>query len=353
MNKKYQVFISSTYADLKEERQVVCDAILRIHQFPVGMEQFNAGDSKQWDVIKESIDSSDYYVLILGKRYGSIISAGEDAGISYTEKEYNYAVSQGVPVLAFIKSDNASFRGDAFEKDSKKQKKLNAFVEKVKGTHIVEWFDNTYELATKVTAALHNEMGKNNRPGWVRGDQSEIEEKVDELIRILKNEYGYNDDEADDEDWDEPVTDYEFESPRFPSDGQHKEIGRNGAPIGEGEYKNSKLVKGIEYDVLFHVTAGSLTYKPDYPEDPYDSSEDFEYERLESFGWGLSFRAFGASENYIIHDGLEQYYVADFEVDEKTEHMINIRTLVDFLREKDPEQLDNLQELIEIEKGCK
>ncbi len=352
MKKKYQIFISSTYVDLKEERQVVCNAILKIHQFPVGMEQFNAGDSKQWEVIKEAIDSSDYYVLILGKRYGSTISSGDEAGISYTEKEYNYAVSRGVPVLAFIKSDDASFRGDAFEDDTKKKKKLNFFKEKVKANHIVERFSNSYELASEVTAALHNEMGKNVRPGWVRGNQSEIEDKIDELIRTIKYEFGYDDDIVKDyDDWCEPVTKYEFISPRFPADGEHKEIGRNGAPIGEGEYKKGKLVKGVEYDVLIHVTEGSLTYMPDCPENPYDSSDDFSYDRLESYGWGLSFKTFGTSENYIVNDGLDPYYVVDFDVDEKMERMKNIRTLCEFLEEKDPDQLETLLELIEIENG--
>lgn len=326
MKKKYQIFISSTYTDLKEERQAVSNAILKIHQFPVGMEQFNAGNAKQWEAIKESIDTSDYYVLLIGKRYGSVVDTGE----SYTEKEYNYAVSQGVPVLCFIKSDEANYHGNDFEVDEEKQEKLKAFIEKVKGSHTVEWFDNSYELAAKLTAALHNEMDKNNRPGWIRGDIEDADVVEDE-----------------EDDWSQPVTEYEFSSPRFPSDGKHKEIGRNGSPIGEGEYKRGKLITGIEYDVLVHVEKGKLIYKPDCPEDPYDASEDFEYERLESYGWDLSFCTFGMSEDRIVYDGLDQYYVADFAVEKKTEQMINIRTLKEFLTEKDPEQLERLLELIE------
>ena len=351
MKKKYQVFISSTLTDLIEERNVVRDAILKIHQFPVGMEQFNAEDSEQWNVIKEVIDSSDYYVLILGKRYGSVISSGDDAGISYTEKEFNYAVAQGIPVLAFIKSDNATFKGTSFEVDAKKIKKLEVFKDKVKTGRIVEWFDNSYQLASEVTAALHNEMEKGNRPGWIRGTQTNIESKVDQLIELLKQEYDIDEESEEDDDWSEPVTDYEFTSPRFPSDGKHKEIGRNGSPIGEGTYKDWKLIEGIEYDVLVWVTQGTLTFKPDCPEDPYDSSDDFEYERLESYGWGLSFSTFGMSTDTIVKNGIEQFYVSDFEVTKKTEHMINIRSLEEFLREKDPKQLEYLQELIEIENG--
>ena len=43
-------------------------------------------DEEQWEIIKDTIDSSDYYVLIIAHRYGTIISEGPDAGISYTEK---------------------------------------------------------------------------------------------------------------------------------------------------------------------------------------------------------------------------------------------------------------------------
>lgn len=90
MEKKYQVFISSTYKDLIEARSKVRDAILSMMHFPVGMEMFNAADEEQWEIIQETIDSSDYYVLILGQRYGSVIESGSDAGISYTEKEFRY-----------------------------------------------------------------------------------------------------------------------------------------------------------------------------------------------------------------------------------------------------------------------
>jgi len=84
MQKKYQIFISSTYIDLIEERQKVQDAILSLYHFPIGMEMFSAADEEQWKIIQETIDSSDYYILIIGHRYGSIIEEGSDAGISYS-----------------------------------------------------------------------------------------------------------------------------------------------------------------------------------------------------------------------------------------------------------------------------
>jgi hypothetical protein len=91
---KYQVFISSTYRDLIDERERVTRAVLEMGHIPVGMEMFSAADEEQWKIITRHIDESDYYVVIVGHRYGSITD-----GISYTRKEYEYALSQRIPVL--------------------------------------------------------------------------------------------------------------------------------------------------------------------------------------------------------------------------------------------------------------
>lgn len=67
MDKKYQIFISSTYKDLINEREQVRDTILSMYQFPIGMEMFSAADEEQWEIIKETIDSSDYCTKSLAR----------------------------------------------------------------------------------------------------------------------------------------------------------------------------------------------------------------------------------------------------------------------------------------------
>ena len=91
MNKRYQVFISSTFKDLEKERILLTQVLLKKGYFPAGMEWFPSIDEEQFEYIKQVIDDSDYYVLILGGSYGSIASDGK----SYTEKEYDYAVETG------------------------------------------------------------------------------------------------------------------------------------------------------------------------------------------------------------------------------------------------------------------
>ena len=105
MNKKLQVFVSSTYTDLIEERQAAVEAILDAGHIPAGMELFKAGKS-QMNTIKKWIDESDVYMLILGGRYGSI---EEESGLSYTELEYQYALSKNMPVFAIVLKDGFLF----------------------------------------------------------------------------------------------------------------------------------------------------------------------------------------------------------------------------------------------------
>ena len=50
LEKKYQVFISSTFTDLVEARRKVRDAILSMYHFPVGMELFGAANEEQWQI---------------------------------------------------------------------------------------------------------------------------------------------------------------------------------------------------------------------------------------------------------------------------------------------------------------
>ena len=102
MEKRYQVFVSSTYQDLIEERIEVIQALLELDCIPVGMEYFPAADETQWDFIKRLIDESDYYVLIVAGKYGSV----DEKGISYTQKEYEYALTKGVPTIAFLHSNS-------------------------------------------------------------------------------------------------------------------------------------------------------------------------------------------------------------------------------------------------------
>lgn len=181
MDKKYQVFISSTYKDLKAEREKAINAILKLEHIPIGMELFNAGDDTQWAIIQRAIDNTDYYVLIIGFRYGSVT---ED-GTSYTEKEYDYAVSKGVPVLAFIKDRSLPTTDIEREKTQKSQKKLDTFIKKVESRETNYW-KNPDELALNITSSLVAQIKNKPRTGWVRANFDPI--AISSEIAVLSRE---------------------------------------------------------------------------------------------------------------------------------------------------------------------
>ncbi len=158
--KKYQIFVSSTYEDLKDERSKIIETILKMHHFPIGMEMFSADNDEQWNIIKNTIDSSDYYILIIGNRYGSLTNEG----ISFTEKEYNYAKSENIPILGYIKDRKS---------DDDKNKKLDKFIESVKKQGMCEFWDTIEVLSKNVAIALPKLFVKYKRNGWIRSNQIE------------------------------------------------------------------------------------------------------------------------------------------------------------------------------------
>lgn len=175
MEKKYQAFISSTYEDLKVERQAVIGALLENGFIPTGMEQFPASPMSQWDFITKMIDSSDYYILIVAGRYGSI---DPQSGVSYTEKEYLYAIEKGLPVLAFLHSDVGSIQSSKCEGTDDGKKKLEAFRETIKnGGRLIKYFNGVDDLKGKVTTAVINVVKDCPRPGWIRADFAEDHEE--------------------------------------------------------------------------------------------------------------------------------------------------------------------------------
>jgi hypothetical protein len=127
MDKRYQVFVSSTYADLKEERQKVIQALMEMDCIPAGMELFPAADEEQFAFIKKIIDDCDYYLLIIGGRYGSLTTNG----ISYTEQEYQYAISKGLSVIALLHERPDEIPYGKSEQSPKLREQLTQFRDEV------------------------------------------------------------------------------------------------------------------------------------------------------------------------------------------------------------------------------
>ena len=128
--------------------------ILTARHVPAGMENFTAADDRGWKIIQWVIDDSDYYVLLLAGRYGSI---DEPTGKSWTQLEYEYARERGIPILAFIREATA-ITADKMERDAERRGKIEAFIQQVTSTHLVKWWQTKEELVSMVSAALRNQI---------------------------------------------------------------------------------------------------------------------------------------------------------------------------------------------------
>ncbi len=192
--RKFSIFISSTYDDLKEERQALMGVALENNFIPVGMEQFHAAPTNQWNVITKMIDECDFYLLVIGGRYGSI---DEETSISYTEKEYNYAKSKGLPVLVLIKEATAIVESEKDTGNDKydKMRKLDDFRERVKNDgNTVDFFSDLNSLKYVASPTLSKAIDyADYNAGWVR--YKDIVNIVNEEIR-----------NKSDVDWDEIPT---------------------------------------------------------------------------------------------------------------------------------------------------
>ncbi len=182
MAKRYQVFVSSTYKDLIKYRQLVIKSLMKVNAIPVGMEDFPATDDDAWTLIKHIIDDSDYYMVVIGGRYGST----DSDGTSYTEKEYDYAVKQGKPVMAFLHGDLKEIPSGDTDTDPLIVKKLEQFRSKVRQRHCKSWTNET-ELIESVLASYILITTSHPAVGWVRGDQARTGEDAEILSKLQQN----------------------------------------------------------------------------------------------------------------------------------------------------------------------
>lgn len=164
-NKRYQVFISSTYKDLIKYRIAALNAVIFGNNIPAGMEDFKASHINPAEYIKNVIDCSDYYVLIIGQRFGSIQDAATNT--SFTMMEYNYAMERGMIVIPFI------YNGKEVLPDNDlyyNRSLLDNFKSTVSIKHTPAYFTNEYELQKMITQSLNDAIEKYPKSGWIKFD---------------------------------------------------------------------------------------------------------------------------------------------------------------------------------------
>jgi regulator of replication initiation timing len=188
MSKKLQVFISSTYDDLQEERQSAVEAVLKAGHIPAGMELFKSADETQKDTITKWIRESDVYLLILGGRYGTI---EPQSAKSYTHWEYDYAEEIGSPRFAVVITETALTKKvkkmgqSVIERDN--YEKYKDFKEQVlsKTSH---FYDDIKDIKLTIMQTLNNLSKEDKLSGWVSGKEIDNIDKLQTNLMDFVNE---------------------------------------------------------------------------------------------------------------------------------------------------------------------
>lgn len=145
----WRIFVSSTKEDLIPYREAVETVLTGMEHIPLGVEYFVSSPDSPIDVCLATVRRSQLYIVIVGMRYGSI---EEGSGKSFTELEYDEAVKNKIPVLAFIIDEEQCPILPKFVDVGEKAEKLKQFKAKLNSSYLVSRFasiDNLKQLVEK------------------------------------------------------------------------------------------------------------------------------------------------------------------------------------------------------------
>lgn len=168
-NKKFRVFVSSTWLDLQPERHAILDALRRLDEIePIGMEYFGSRDETTQRASIDEVSRSDLFVGVIGGRYGS--------GITF--KEYSCAHEKGLPCFIYLKKYTC-IPAEWHEADANLKKRLEQFKQELQGRHVIQEFVEANNLACLITADLHR---------WLTSDRGLTTRLLEYADQILKNQ---------------------------------------------------------------------------------------------------------------------------------------------------------------------
>jgi hypothetical protein len=184
-DKKYQVFVSSTFTDLQGPRQELMLSLLSMGMIPTGMELYPTEQNNQWPMIQQVINECDYYVVLVGGRYGTL----SPIGLSYTHREYVYAATKKKPVIAFLHDHPELLPAESREATREGEVRFRDFRKLLQDkAAIFRYWSNPADLAEVVRKAMPMVVRQNPAQGWVRATQvadlSQVREVQDLKKRI-------------------------------------------------------------------------------------------------------------------------------------------------------------------------
>lgn len=174
IDKRYHVFISTTEADMHAERVVLSQTLVSQGFFSWGLEQRTPLTTA---FARRQIDDCDYFILMLGSRYGELSASG----VSYMHLEYIYAVTKQKPILVLMYEAPES-RADEFQDRSPegKVKFLDFRRQLQRERDMVMTFRDLRDLEIAIRHTMPQFLNRYPAQGWIRPNHQQVQQLQDE-----------------------------------------------------------------------------------------------------------------------------------------------------------------------------
>lgn len=148
-----RVFVSSVMDELPDEREAAAEAIRTVGAQPVMFEEFGGRDANPVDAYLDEVETSDVYLGILGRRYGSLLPTR----FSATHTEFQHAEQRGLRMAVW------TLRAE--DREGPQQ----AFLDEARTFYVVPAFREPAELSRQVEERLRKIAAEDLAP-WSKLD---------------------------------------------------------------------------------------------------------------------------------------------------------------------------------------
>ena len=169
VEKRYQVFISTTYPDMQSARQALMLPLLDLGMAPMSMDLHSAETNNLMPVVQRMIDDCDYFVILLGGRYGTL----SPLGLSYTHREYIFAATKRKPIVTFIHDQPFNLPAQAREDSREGQVRRDDFARLLENKTLAFRWRDERELSEQVAKVMPDVMRQHPAAGWVKSGSVE------------------------------------------------------------------------------------------------------------------------------------------------------------------------------------
>lgn len=176
LDKRYQVFITTSGKEMQPERMVVSQTLIGMGYFSCGLEQRTPLSTA---FARRQIDDCDYVLLLLGSQYGE----QSVSGVSYLHLEYIYAVTKQKPIIVLMHENPESRDKSLHETKPELKERFKEFRAQLqKEAEQVITYKSLRELELAIRSYMPQMLERYPVVGWVRPQS--IQSLQDEIDRL-------------------------------------------------------------------------------------------------------------------------------------------------------------------------